>query len=169
MPVSRRTRRSIALGSCALHLRSRMTAGRARSRLTSRRVPAGPSPSGISGRPTPFALSLVLRRSRMVAGASPCPTDLGGTRGAFYVEASNFRAHSTSAASIFPICSRVGALVASATYRTPAWTRDSDAMIALQKAGRSSGLRDVIRLPSTTTSSSSQRAPALTMSSLMEE
>src|SRR5687768_5987896 len=38
---------------------------------------------------------------------------------------------------------------------------------ARQNAGRSSGLREVTRLPSTTTSASSKRAPALTTSSLI--
>src|SRR5439155_24725830 len=42
-------------------------------------------------------------------------------------------------------------------------------MIVRQNAGRSSGLRDVIRLPSTTTSASTQLAPAATRSSLIEK
>src|SRR5438132_2246111 len=42
-------------------------------------------------------------------------------------------------------------------------------MIARQKAGRSSGRREVIRLPSTTTSASTQLAPAATRSSLIEK
>ena len=41
-------------------------------------------------------------------------------------------------------------------------------MIALRKAGRSAGVRLVIRLPSRTTARSTQFAPALTRSSLIE-
>ena len=49
MPVSLRIRLNTALGSCALQLRSRTTIRPARSRPTSRRDPAGPSPSVTSG------------------------------------------------------------------------------------------------------------------------
>src|SRR5439155_23055031 len=45
----------------------------------------------------------------------------------------------------------------------------SAATIARQNAGRSSGRRDVIRFRSTTTSASTQSAPAATRSSLIEK
>jgi hypothetical protein len=45
----------------------------------------------------------------------------------------------------------------------------SEATIARQKAGMSLGFRDVMRLPSTTTSASCQSAPAATRSSLIEK
>ena len=42
-------------------------------------------------------------------------------------------------------------------------------MISRQNAGRSSGFREVMRLPSTITSVSDHWPPALTMSSLIEK
>src|SRR5258706_5400588 len=54
-----------------------------------------------------------------------------------------------------------------AHYQAATFTCVSTEIAARQKAGRSSGLREVTRLPSTTTSASSYRAPALTTSSLI--
>src|SRR5713101_5714951 len=55
------------------------------------------------------------------------------------------------------------------TFRSSYAVLLRDLTISRQKAGMSSGLREVMRLPSTTTSSSTHWAPALTISSLMEK